>query len=161
MMLDKELQLASAVSVGTIDDAGLTYTTNAIDLWGAATATDPRTPIQGLNALEIDPSQGHTLFALFTVTTAITAADTAATVQFLIGDATAADGTNFSAKAGTPLITVGSGIAVGSRYKVPLSAAVFTQRYLVGAIMNEVDDGAGALTAGAFSCEIVIDNVTA
>jgi hypothetical protein len=160
MMLDKELQLATAVAVGVIDDAGLTYTTNAIDLWGAATATDPRKPIQGLNALEIDPSQGHAVYALFTVTTTITSADAATTVQFLIGDATAADGTGFAAKVGTPLITVGAGTTAGVRYKVPISAAAFTQRYLVGAILNETDDGAGALSGGAFACELMIDNIT-
>lgn len=159
MMLDKELQLASAQAITAAADTRV-FTTNAIDLWGKSTTDDPRTPIQGLNALEIDPSQGHALYALFTITTTITTSgDSDNSIQFEIGDATAADGTGFASKASSPLIAQASAVA-GLRVKIPLSAAAFTQRYLVGSVRPDTNDGAGAIDAGAISCEIVIDNVT-
>lgn len=159
MMLDKELQLANAQAI-TADADTRVFTTNAIDLWGAPLATDPRIPIGGLNALEIDPSQGTALFAIFTITTTITTSgDSDNSIQFEIGDATAANGTGFASKASSPLIAQASAVA-GLRVKIPLSAAAFTQRYLVGSVRSDTNDGAGAINAGAISCELVLDNPT-
>ncbi len=158
MMMDKQLQLASAQDAGTLAANTNLISTNIYDLWGDAVATTPRQANEpfGLNAVEIDPSQGEPLYAVFTITTAFVIANTAGLFAFSIADS--ADGTTVGTvvvKATTGSLTdVAANIAVNTRYIVPLQGRVFTQRYLVAVLQNT---GAEAFTSGFWSCDIVRD----
>jgi len=160
MMMDKQLQLASAQATGTLADATNLISTNIYDLWGDAVATKPRQANEpfGLNADEIDPSEGEPLYAVFTITTAFVIDNTTGLFAFSICDS--ADGTTV----GTVVVKATTGsladdaanTAAGTRYILNLQGRKLTQRYLVAALQN-LTPATHAFASGAWSCDIVRD----
>jgi hypothetical protein len=160
MMMDKQLQFASAQTTGTLSAATNLISTNIYDLWGAATSADPRVPNApfGYLATEIDPSEGQPLYAVFTITTAFVIDNTTGLFAFSICDSD--DGTtaaNLVVKATTGSLTDATGnTAAGTRYILDLKGRKFTQRYLVAALQN-LTPATHAFASGNWSCDIVTD----
>ena len=147
MMLDKELQLDSALDLDPLS-IGTTYSTNCVDLWKA---TALGTPVTGSNVLRRDLGRGEQLYAMIKTVLETGTTSDGATCNIAIGTATATDGTGFASAGETGVVAAASWV-IGDQRLIALPPELLVNRYLMARIVIAT----GTFTAGKVGIDIVM-----